>query len=225
MSVITLFTKKISTDSISQLHHKLEHSYGLELISYGLNSLYQISIPVSKITEQLKYTKYGKPYFSSYPNIYFNISHSKSIVICAFDTHSIGVDIEKFRPFRPTILKKVLTKNEKKWMNKIFQDIQNTQDILNTQNTLNTQNKTHHSLYMEAFYRIWTAKESILKHSGIGLRRSPSEIEIYFSNFPSPKQISCSEQGLYLYQNLLFSEYIICLCTSYPVEQIKIINV
>lgn len=210
MSTITVFTKKISYDSRFQTNHKLEHAYGLELISYGLNFLYQISIPISKITEQLKYTKYGKPYFASYPNIYFNISHSKSLVICAFDKHSIGVDIEKFRPFRPAILKKVLTKNEKKWIDGIFQDTQDT---------------IHHSLYMEAFYRIWTAKESILKHSGIGLRRSPSEIEIYFSNFPFPKQISCSEQGLYLYQNLLFSEYIICLCTSYPVEQIKIINV
>lgn len=52
-----------------------------------------------------EYTKYGKPYLKNIP-LFFNISHSKDIVICAISDEEIGIDIEYLRPFNEAIAKK-----------------------------------------------------------------------------------------------------------------------
>ena len=41
-----------------------------------------------------KTEKYGKAYISNHENIYFNLSHSSKIVLCAISEKEVGVDVE-----------------------------------------------------------------------------------------------------------------------------------
>jgi len=46
----------------------------------------------------MHYNKYGKPEFEGYPEIQFNISHTRRAVLVGLHNEPIGVDIEKLRP-------------------------------------------------------------------------------------------------------------------------------
>ena len=62
-------------------------------LSIGLRELYGW-----KKMPKLRYTKYGKPEFDGYPEVQFNISHTRGAVLVGIHDQPIGVDIEKIRP-------------------------------------------------------------------------------------------------------------------------------
>ena len=54
---------------------------------YGWNSMPEIA-----------YDRYGKPYFPDYPDVHFNLSHTRDAVLVGIHDQPLGVDIEKIRP-------------------------------------------------------------------------------------------------------------------------------
>lgn len=42
---------------------------------------------------------HGKPYLSDYPNVHFKLSHSGHFVACAICGRTVGLDIQKLRPY------------------------------------------------------------------------------------------------------------------------------
>lgn len=44
------------------------------------------------------YNKYGKPEFADYPEVQFNLSHTRGAVLVGIHDHPLGVDIERIRP-------------------------------------------------------------------------------------------------------------------------------
>ena len=70
----------------------------------------------------------------------FNISHSNDYVVLAISDVDVGVDIEKIRPFKPNMIDFVSTKEEKEAI-----------------------------VDEESFFKVWTAKEALLKCLGTGL--------------------------------------------------------
>lgn len=92
---------------------------------------------------QFSYTKYGKPIIN---NLFFNISHTGSTVVCAIHHQKpIGIDIELKRNISVTNFKNCFT--DKEWY------------------TLK------HSCNKELlFYNLWTRKEAVIKAAGIGLQ-------------------------------------------------------
>jgi len=94
----------------------------------------------------LAFGEKGKPYLTG-GRMHFNISHSGEYVVLASAGREVGVDIEKMRPYPAAVAEKVFTAAEREW--------------------LYSQNSN------EAFYRLWTAKESIMKASGLGLSMAP----------------------------------------------------
>ena len=56
----------------------------------------------------LTYGPYGKPFLRELPNIQFNISHTKGLVVCAIGTASLGIDAEKIRPCPGSVLRKMI---------------------------------------------------------------------------------------------------------------------
>lgn len=90
---------------------------------------------------EIYYNKYGKPYLNK--GLYFNISHTKNIVVCVLSDKEIGIDIEYLR-YSDSIVKKCFNQKEK--------------EIIK-----NSNNKK------EIFTIIWTIKESYVKLLGIGL--------------------------------------------------------
>ena len=92
----------------------------------------------------LSRTESGKPYFTNFPEIHFNLSHCDGMAVCLLSKYECGVDVEQCRKLRPTIVKKVFTSQEQ-------QALQNSDnpDFL--------------------FTRIWTLKESYVKAIGKGI--------------------------------------------------------
>ena len=98
----------------------------------------------------------GKPYLFSYPNIFFNLSHSGSFVLCALSGVDVGCDIEKMEDAELALAKRFFTPGE-------YAAIAS---------------RPSEAERADRFYRIWTLKESFLKATGLGLRLPLNGFEI-----------------------------------------------
>ena len=101
---------------------------------------------------RLGYSETQKPTLPGAPH--FNISHSGHRVVCLlYDKGPVGIDIEAFNPFSFEELGGHFTTGE-------WEAIRNAPSPL------------------AAFYRFWTAKESIIKADGRGLGISLQELDL-----------------------------------------------
>ncbi len=89
---------------------------------------------------------YGKPYFPDYPDIHFNVSHSEKMVIAVFADVEVGCDIEYVDSVDLNLAERFFCKPEYEFI----------------MGHLEQEKK-------EAFYRIWTIKESFMKAVGSGM--------------------------------------------------------
>lgn len=88
---------------------------------------------------------FGKPYLKNFPDIHYNISHTKGVIICAISNEPIGVDIERIKKVNHRIVKRFFTVNEQNYI------------LSNT------------GKQSERFIEIWTMKESYVKWQGKGM--------------------------------------------------------
>ena len=87
----------------------------------------------------------GKPVFADHPNFYFNLSHSGTLALCALSDCPVGADIEVIRPRSAGLSAYVFKGAEYDRFLALGGD-------------------------WNAFYILWTEKESILKYTGEGLK-------------------------------------------------------
>jgi len=116
------------------LMHGLQQEYGIEnppRFSYGMN---------------------GKPYLVDFPGLFFNLSHSKSGIVCAIAEVELGVDLEPISPLDLAVAKLVCTLDELATLN----DSTSPSDL---------------------FCRFWTQKEAHIKRHGGSIADAPDEIE------------------------------------------------
>lgn len=119
------------------------HSLFAEIIlRYALCERYGFSNEYIKFY----YSEYGKPYLLDHNDVYFNLSHSGSWVICGIGSVPLGVDVEEMKKKELSIANKIYTKEENY---SIF--------------TQSSENR------IKTFYKIWTLKESYVKNVGKGL--------------------------------------------------------
>lgn len=90
--------------------------------------------------------EFGKPYFNSFKDFHFNISHSGEWVVCALDSSPIGIDVEEINDIDFTIANRFFSKEE--------------------QSDLMQLDKKYKLAY---FFDLWTLKESYIKSKGKGL--------------------------------------------------------
>ena len=94
---------------------------------------------------------YGKPLLKlGLP--FFSLSHSGEYAALAVADVPVGVDIELIQPFDISSAKSCFTENEYGWLAKQHND--------------------------EAFYRLWTAKEAVLKADGTGFAADPARFDV-----------------------------------------------
>lgn len=184
------------------MKHTFEHRIGLTLLSRALSDLYNICIPADKLDATLETNQYGKPFLPGYPDIHFNISHGSDIAVCAIGDSPVGIDIEKLHDFTPAIFRKVFTEEERAF----WEQMAVSEDA-----------------GKEWFFRFWTLKESRIKHAGMGLSMSLTDFSFSFDLTMDPYGVSCSDPGIFFYQRQIKEQYILSLCSSYPVDELKTI--
>ena len=96
--------------------------------------------------DEIAVTEYGKPYLPRLPDVHFSLSHSGDTALCAVSPKEIGCDIEAPHRYDEKIAKRFFHSAEQEWLFSRPADEQ-----------------------ADAFFRLWTCKESFIKAIGLGL--------------------------------------------------------
>lgn len=96
------------------------------------------------------YSKYGKPYFREEKELYFNISHSKNYVVCAFSDKEVGIDIQIHKKGKGDIAQRFFSMEDRMLMEMLADGGRSREEI---------------------FFALWTVKEAFMKLTGEGLRQ------------------------------------------------------
>lgn len=139
--------------SMIDLPKNEQHSHAHNLLREclkRLNIVYNEDTPVIK-------GERGKPSLAEYPDVKYNLSHADGIAACVVGDRECGIDCEKVRPFRPNVLKRAFSENEKAL---IGSAPENERDLL--------------------FFRLWTLKEAYVKALGVGIAYPLDTVEFSF---------------------------------------------
>lgn len=104
----------------------------------------------SEAVARMTLSQFGKPVLSGGPC--FNLSHSGDKVVLLEDEEDVGADVEQIAPYSRKVAKRVFTASEQKWLQRQAAD--------------------------EAFYRLWTGKEAVMKALGLGFHLPPESFGI-----------------------------------------------
>lgn len=105
---------------------------------------------------QLSYNENGKPFLPDFPEIHFNLSHSGTIVFAIFTDTEAGCDIEKIKPADLRVARRFFCDGEYRYV----------------------AGQKSETRQQEAFFRLWTLKESFVKATGAGLLIPLNSFEI-----------------------------------------------
>ena len=124
-------------------------------LSCGAYLLLKKLLTDENITDPIfKTEKYGKAYIFNYENIYFNLSHSGKIVLCAISDMEVGADVEYIDPEIDLDIAKHYFYNEE------------YTSIMKSYNP------------HEEFFKYWVLKESYMKYTGLGMNLELDSFEI-----------------------------------------------
>jgi 4'-phosphopantetheinyl transferase len=141
----------------------------------------------------LTYGKKGKPYLNN--GLFFNISHSGDYVILGIAEEEIGVDIEQIRSHKKSLAEQCFTEIEREWLDKQESE--------------------------EAFFILWTAKESIMKGSGLGFSLPPKSFSVR-PDYPTPYLAG----GEYWYLDwMTYDGYVICKACKGKKDKLELVQV
>ena len=101
--------------------------------------------------------EHEKPHIKGRRDIFFNISHSGDMVILGISDKEIGVDVEKIKHFKDSLVNYVFTKGDKALAKELMDGASDSDKV---------------------YTRLWTVKESIMKHSGKGISMEPKSISL-----------------------------------------------
>jgi len=136
--------------------------------------------------------KHGKPSISTFPDFYYNISHSADWVVMASSKNPIGVDVETVQrkaPFRVA--------------ERFFSDIENLQ-----LNDCKSEKEKK-----QLFFSLWTLKESYVKAIGTGLTKPLNSFSIIFENNLPRFSEDISSDKVSLFQYWIDEFHILAACS------------
>lgn len=142
-----------------------------------------------------------KPYLKDV-NLFFNLSHSGTKVMCAISDKEIGCDVELIDTKKDDIIKIA----ERYFYGKEYETIINSNDKL------------------DMFYRLWTMKESFMKLTGLGMALPLSDFSIEFKKEKIYVNQNVDNNTYYIYELNKNDGYKYSFCTSLnePYEEIEI---
>lgn len=133
--------------------------------------------------------KYGKPYFPDYQELHFSVSHSEKMVLAVFADTEVGCDIEYMDAVDLKLAEKFFCRSEYEYI-------------------MEHEGQERR----EAFYRVWTLKESFVKTAGSGLMLPMNEFCIKIGKDIKVEQQYNEEQ--YCLQGWKEGEYCAALCVT-----------
>ncbi|MCR5403035.1 MAG: 4'-phosphopantetheinyl transferase superfamily protein [Butyrivibrio sp.] len=140
-----------------------------------------------------------KPVLKGHEDIFFNLSHSGQMAALGISDREIGIDIEKCRHFEDSLIRYVFTEKERELATKLA-DFEGTPDaeknyrreeqeslkqtmhpdrIVTGVDAGGSRKNVSFTKQDVVYTRFWTAKESIMKHSGLGIAMEPKKIELW----------------------------------------------
>ena len=125
-----------------------KHEQGRKLSASAYMLLCKALNDVYGITEKpvFEYSEHGKPSIVGHPEIFFNLSHCRSVVACVVSSSPVGIDVEEVREYKDSLARYVLNDEEYAMVSASPQPDRE-------------------------FIRLWTMKESYLKLTGEGITR------------------------------------------------------
>jgi len=142
---------------------------------------------VDPMTADIRKKKSGKPYLCGSRTVFFSLSHSGTVGICAVSEKVNGVDIESTGRSDPGIASRFFTPRENKLLSACGD-------------------------YDYYFTRLWTLKESFAKYTGEGIS-SISGIEFDLRVRP-PRLVRPAIETQPKFFETTYGEYQIALCTD-----------
>ena len=141
----------------------------------------------------------GKPYLDGHEGIFFNISHSGDLAALALSDMEIGTDIQVIRHFKDSLVNYVFNPEEISLARKIDPGGSDADMI---------------------YTRLWTMKEAVMKHSGLGISLEPKNIVLKYDSghfYPVCDASVCngySPEGLSITEYEL-EGYALSVCSKY----------
>lgn len=124
-------------------------------LSVAAGALLQYALQRENIWEPaFEVTATGKPYLVGSvgaERLYFNLSHSEAMVMCAISDKEVGCDVEKQAALDRSLAEYVMQDHELAWI----------------YGSSREQKQQHR------FFRLWTLKESYMKATGLGIALEP----------------------------------------------------
>lgn len=134
--------------------------------------------------------KNKKPFIYGRNDVFFNISHSGTSVVCAVSDRIVGVDIEQEQHFEESFLNNTYLPEEIEYVLRNY----NSPD--------------------RGFTELWTLKESIMKYYGIGISLEPDNISISYGDEVRAEVNGFDSSGLRFTQYPL-QGYALTVCSEY----------
>lgn len=158
------------------------------LLEYALND-------VGEKSKEVLEGENGKPYLKD-GDIYFSISHSGNVAACVVSKYPVGCDVEKVRKVDLKIAKRFFCEQE---VDELY-SLKNDSDRI------------------DAFFRLWTLKESYVKAVGKGLAIPLNSFSVSLGN---PPKIAGEKEEFFFSEITCFDGYkcAVCATTNEKVEQ------
>lgn len=154
-----------------------------------------------------RYTEQGKPYLVNYPDIFFSLSHSGTLAVCAVSEEEIGVDVQEAVQIKKSIAERFFTREECELLQKTAAGGKE---------------------YEQLFFRMWSIKESYIKYTGLGMKQGLHTFSIdwekqeIYENENGEKKIN---QPCAFFQEIILKEkpdYTVSICSKRKAEGIAL---
>ncbi|MBR4669093.1 MAG: 4'-phosphopantetheinyl transferase superfamily protein [Butyrivibrio sp.] len=146
-------------DKIMRFHFDADKKRSLAGL---LLSFYAISKDFGIDPEDITFdkNKYGKPFVKGHEDIFYNISHSGDLVVCATSKSPVGIDVQEHKSADLKVADRFFSKEE-------IAELAAVSDV--------DQKK-------KLFYDMWSLKEAYIKCIGMGLSKPLNEFGVVFKD-------------------------------------------
>ena len=148
-----------------------------------------------------------KPYIDGEEGVFFNLSHSGNIAVAAFSDKEVGIDIEKIKSFKDSLVEYVFDEKEISSVKKLVEK----QKGKSIDSYCADNNSAIGNEFNSLYTGLWTMKESLMKYNGKGISMNPKKIVI---------EDGCASYEGKKLENLHFTrfeyeDYHISVCSEY----------